>query len=193
MVITIIIPWVRKELAPRAVSHAIFNAGVPVLMDAREDTERIGCPKMVKKMVDDAATEYVCFLGDDTIAQPDYVKNAMEEMRQFPDGVGMIGLNDSTGRILPTHWIAHKGLLPYIGYEFFHTGYRHCCCDVEMYERVSSIARFKYSQSAIVLHDHPMLNGKKSDRFYNYVYSGPIRSKDQALLKHRRENEWHTI
>jgi GT2 family glycosyltransferase len=186
MKVTILIPVVRKESAARAIAHAIFNAGVDVLMHAVEDKERIGCPRMVKKMTDKTTTDYVCFLGDDTIPQPGYMRIALEEMKELPYGEGLIGFNDKTGRTLPTHWLASKKLLPLIGGEFFHTGYQHCCCDVELMERALSMGRFKYSQKAIVLHDHPMLTGKKSDEFYDYVYSDPVRKKDQELLRQRR-------
>lgn len=190
MDVTIIIPWIRRDKIGQAVTAAILNAGVNVVLLVKEDTERIGCPKMVRDMVNECTTKYVCFLGDDTIAGDNYIKIAMDEMLEFPGGNGLIGFNDKTGRTLPTHWIASRELLPELGGTFFHPGYRHCCCDVELLHRVKALGRFSYSQKALVLHDHPMITGCKTDKFYDYVYSPLVRGKDQALLKQRMENGW---
>jgi hypothetical protein len=193
MKVTIIIPWIRKEKIGRAITAATLNAGTDVLIYAKEDASRIGCPLMVKEMVNNTKTDYICFLGDDTIAGEDYIKHALEEMQEFPDGVGLIGFNDKTGRTLPTHWIAHRELLKHLDGEFFCTEYTHCCCDLELMSRVKEIDRFKYSKTAFVLHENPMLWGIGDwDADYKRVYSQEVWGADQELYNKRKANGWHT-
>jgi len=197
MKVTIIIPWIRKDKIDIAIAAAIRNAGVEVLVNAQEDRERIGCPKMVKAMVDyiPKDTDYVCFLGDDTIAAPNYIKIALDEMSVFPDNCGMIGFNDKSGRFgdgktLANHWIAHIDLLPLLGGEFFHTGYVHSFCDNELQERLTAIGRYRYSESAIVMHDHPMITGGEWDDDYKRVYSEEVFNADKELFIQRKKNGW---
>ena len=192
MDVTIIIPWIRRDKIGQAVTAAILNAGVNVVLLVKEDAERIGCPKMVHDMVAEVKTEYVCFLGDDTIAAPNFIKNALKEMVIFPDRCGLIGLNDKSGRELPTHWVAHMDLLPMVGGEFFHTGYTHCFSDNELWERAQEIDRYLYSQSSIVLHDHPISTGAEMDADYRRVYAKDVYETDRELFEHRRSNEWRT-
>ena len=113
-----------------------LNAGIPehdYEFVTEEDKERIGCPKMVKKLTDRASGSLICFLGDDTIPQHEFLVHALAEMAGLPDCWGLIGIDDNIrlkGRKkAPAHWLADKRLLPYLDGEFFHTGYRHCYCD----------------------------------------------------------------
>jgi hypothetical protein len=190
MSVIIIIPWIRPEKIKTAMRAADQNAGCEVTVYPKEDKDRIGCPVMVAQMVAETNSTYVAFLGDDSLAAPNYIKNALEEMREFPDGIGLIGFNDKTGRTLPTHWIAHRGLLPMIGNEFFHTGYHHTMCDVELMERAKELGRYHYSQTAFVLHDHPLFSDAEQDADYQRVYSPEIHGADLELFNRRKENGW---
>ena len=190
MRVTIIIPWIRKEKIGRAITAATLNAGGEVLIYAKEDQDRIGCPKMVRDMVNNVQTDYVAFLGDDSIAAPGYIKYALEEMSQFSDDCGLIGFNDKTGRTLPTHWISHLDMLYKLDGEFFHCGYGHTCCDIELMERVVAMGRFAYSEKSIVLHDHPLISGGDWDKNYKKVYSPEEMEKDHTLLIQRRNEGW---
>ena len=190
--ISIVIPWIRKAKFKRCVKMIKANAtGFEIV--SKEDRRRIGCPKMVKKLVARSIGEYICFLGDDTLPQPGFLKYALEDMAKLPGGWGLVGLNDLTGRTLPTHWLASVKLLPLLGGEFFHTGYNHCCCDRELHEICDGLGKFIYSQKAVVKHDHPILRGEPiTDPDYLRVYSPEIRGADQQLLKLRRANNWKT-
>jgi hypothetical protein len=195
MDITIIIPWIRKEKIGRAITAAILNAGCEVIVYAKEDQERIGCPKMVRDMVANVQTDYVCFLGDDTVAAPGYIKNALAEMANFPDDCGLVGLDDMSGRFddgktLATHWVAHLDLLPLIGNEFFHTGYQHCFCDNELQERLMALGLYKFSKKAIAMHDHPMISGADMDDDYRRVYSSEVFNADKKLFLQRKSEGW---
>lgn len=161
--VSIIIPVIRPESAARCIEAVRRNAGIPpeqyeVLTE--RDTEGIGCPRMVKRLVERSRGEHVCFLGDDTIPQPGFLAAALEVMRQFPDGWGLVALNDGIhdGR-LATHWLASRKLLPLLGGEFFHTGYQHNFCDLELTRRCRELGRYAYAKDARIRHDHPLAGG----------------------------------
>ena len=191
---SIIIPWIREKKFERLKSIIRETVGISdrdYEIVAEEDKDRIGCPKMVKRLVEQAKSDNICFLGDDSLPKWGFLENALVEMSKFPDGYGLVGFYDMSGRDLATHWLASKKLLPALGGEFFHTGYVHCCCDVELTERCRAMGRYVYSKTAIVLHDQPMLTGKPvTDPDLKRVYSPEIYGADQDLLKKRRENNW---
>jgi len=195
MRVSIVIPVIRPEKAMRCIKMATENAGIQqedfeVL--TAHDWQRLGAPKMVKALTAIAEFENVCFIGEDTLPQKNWLKEAINTMRLFEMEWGLVGLNDQTGRNdLATHWLASKRLLGYLGEEFFHTGYWHCCCDVELTERANLMGRFKYSEKSVVLHDHPLLASEKAaDKDYERVYSDEYLSHDRNLLKLRRERNW---
>jgi hypothetical protein len=75
--------------------------------------------------------------------------------------------------------------------EFFHTGYTHCCCDNELYERCQEKGLFYYARDAVVLHDHPIINKKPvTDPDLIRVYSKEVWGRDKILLEKRRRNGW---
>jgi len=196
---SIIIPWIRKHKFERCVSIIEQTAGISKKnyeIVAEEDKDRIGCPLMVKRLVEQAKSDNICFLGDDALPKWGFLENALIEMAKFPDGYGLVGFYDAagitmTGQDLATHWLASKKLLPDLGGEFFHTGYAHCFCDVELTERCREMGRYIYSKTAIVLHDHELLDGKTlTDPDLKRVYSPEIFGADQELLKQRRANNW---
>jgi len=157
------------------------------------DMEKIGCPKMVKRLVKKANGDLICFLGDDAIPKPGFLRHALKAMNDFPDGWGLVGFNDLTGRELPTHWLADRRVLELTGGDFFHTGYEHCFCDNELMERCAMQDRYVHCKSAIVLHDHPILKGKPLTGEYKRVYSQLVYSHDKMLYKRRRAANWKAI
>lgn len=198
MKVSICIPYIRKKKFKRCVKLIRANAGYQNYeILSFYDRHRIGCPLGLKKLVDRSTGDAVCFIGDDCLPEPGFLKHAVEDMKKITDGWGLVGLNDMTGRTLPTHWLAHKKLLPYLGGEFFHTGYTHCCCDVELLERVQELGRFIYSEHSIVLHDHPMIQYQnrpkaETDKDYARVYSKEVWGRDRALFALRKFNGWET-
>lgn len=192
IIASICIPYIRKENINRLMRLCKLNAGIPAEdfeIIAAEDTERIGCPMMLKTLVEKANGAAIVFIGDDTEPQPGFIKLALATMALLPDGWGLVGFNDRTGRNLPTHWLADRRMLPQLGGEFFHTGYSHCFCDNELMERAQKMGRFIYAYNAVVLHRHPMLHGSGGqwDADYRRVYSKAVFMKDQALFVERRE------
>lgn len=187
--VSIIIPIIRPEKAERCIKLIKKNAGFDDYeIISEEDTERIGCPKMVKRLVEKSNGELVCFLGDDCLPDKGFLYYAIQAMDAM--GWGLVGLNDMTGRTIPCHWLASKKLLPHLDGEFFYTGYSHNCCDVELWERCLELRRYDYCKESIVMHDHFLLTGGEPDEHNIRAYSR--HEEDKCLLAARRDNGWPT-
>jgi hypothetical protein len=192
--VSVIIPVVRLAKALRCVDLIHQNSGLPnedfeVLVET--DIDRIGCPKMVKRLVDKSQGEMVCFLGDDTLPQENFLRYGLEVMGTFPEGWGLVGFNDGTGRPLPTHWLGHKKLLEHLDGEFFHTGYKHCYCDNELQLRCELMGRYKHAPDVMVLHEHPyVMKSGEMDADYSRVYSKEYIDHDRALYEKRKKNKF---
>ena len=187
--VSIILPVIRPDRAARVLRLVEENAGYPHEVITAVDEERIGAPKMVKKLVDQSNYDLVCFLGDDTLPEKDFLKNAVATMNTRLDGWGLVGFNDKTGRYSATHWLAHKKLLKHTGGYFFNPKYTHCYCDNELQERALLLRKYVFEESAVVLHEHPFLShsGKEdADEDYKRVYSDEVLSKDAELFEKRR-------
>jgi len=193
--VSIIIPVIRYEYLRRCVSTIIANAGLDredFEIITRYDRDRIGCPKMVKKLVQLAKYDNIMFLGDDTLIKPDCVVNALEDLKRFPNRLGLVGIQDGTGRHLPTHWIASRSLLDYLeNEEFFYTGYHHCYCDCELRDIAKSMGFFRMSDTAELIHYHPLLNignknNSESDVDYDTIYSNIFLDHDKKLYHERK-------
>lgn len=150
----------------------------------------VGAPTMLKKCVDESIGDFVMFLGNDVIPEPNFLREAVWEMiRRFPDLDGMIGLNDGYWRknhVAP-HFLISKKLLPYLEGEFFHTGFYHTGCDNDLLARVEKIGKYSWAEKAKIFHDHPMMSGKPEDMdaLYEQAYTGPRHDADDRLYAER--------
>ena len=161
MRVSVVIPYIRETWQKCALAVA-SNAGIPesdLEIIAVEDAERIGCPKMVKKLVAICQSQLICFLGDDCEPQENFLVEALKEMEKLPDGWGLIGFNDGIHHGTATHWIADRRLLNLTDGEFFHTGYKHCFCDDELRERAEYAGRYAWAVSARIKHNNPLAQG----------------------------------
>jgi len=189
--ISIIIPVIRPEKAKRCIASIHENAGIPrhqYEIITEVDEHRIGCPKMVKRLVEKTRYDLICFLGDDTRMAPDCLKNALLTMNRFPDGWGLVALNEQNPRkhrATASHFLAHKTLLPPLGGEFFSTAYRHAYCDNELADRAMELGRYAFAQNAVIIHDHP-INGGERDADYDRVYRSDNVRHDHRLYLDRK-------
>ena len=191
--VSIILPTIRRQKAARCVDAAIRYKGDTTIEIVQEfDTERVGVPKMVKRLVEKSSHNLVMFLGDDTIPKKGYMDEALKAMATLPDGWGLVGLNDefNDGELFATHWLADKRLLPLLDGEFFHCGYWHCCCDRELTIRSKVLGRYAYARDAVVAHDHPTKTGHPLTGDYGRVYSEKWWTHDKDLLGERSRNGW---
>lgn len=188
-----IVPVIRPEKAERVFARLQADSSwrdFEIVTDV--DHDRIGCPKMVKLLVSRTQYPWVMFLGDDTLPQTGIILNAMKATRMLPEGWGMVGLNDNfnNGERFATHWMATKWLLPLIGGEFFHTGYRHGYCDYELADRCKELGRYVYAPDAQLLHDHPLIRREPFTGDYARAYSDENHIQDLILYRRRKKNGW---
>jgi GT2 family glycosyltransferase len=189
--VSIIIPTVRPDKVLRCVEAIHENSGV-CLGDyeiIREiDSNKIGCPRMVKDLVSKAKYDWIMFLGDDTIPKNDFLKNALNKSKELPDGWGMVGLNDGIHMDnFSTHWMCHKNMLELTEGEFFHTGYIHQFCDVELTDIAKENGRYLFAEDSRLFHDHPLVTGNGFDSNYLKATSKDVHKKDRSLYFQRRE------
>lgn len=197
--VSVIIPVIRPERAKDCIQSVLENSGIPkeeFEIIAEEDTERIGCPKMVKRLVEKSNAPTVCFIGDDTIPKENFLRNALEAMKKLPNGWGLVSLNDGfriplleEGKVA-AHWLADKRLLPLLDGEFFNTGYYHCWCDNELAERCSEMNRYIYAENAEIIHNHPAIDKKWWDEHYDRVYAPDINIFDMLRFRKRKRMKW---
>lgn len=197
--ISILIPYIRPAGMERCKEAIYLNAGVPESdfeVVTAHDQARIGPALMLKALVDKAAKySLIMFLGDDTEPEPDFLRNALEVMKQLPDGWGLVGLNDGhhDGRYLATHWLADRRMLPLLGGEFFHTGYWHCFCDSELTIRATMLRRYMWASNARIRHLNPVIDKMlPMDSDYTRVYSAEWYYHDHTLFTKRLNNGWKT-
>jgi hypothetical protein len=151
---------------------------------------RRGCPTVLAECVAESKGGFVCYLGNDLVPRPGFLRIAMEAMQKwFPDMDGLVGLADQywlAGEIA-THWVASKKLLPMLGGQFFFEKYTHTCCDSELTERCRQANKYVWCEQAKVYHDHPIQNGFQSgvDEVYKLAYDPVLREQDAQLLLSR--------
>lgn len=195
MKISIIIPYIRPKIFERCIKTIKQNAGISsdqYEIVAEYDKDRIGAPKMVKKLVEKSLSHRVMFLGEDTIPQPDFLKEALSAIDTFPDGIGLVALNDGMfmkpGKYrqckLACHWMADIRLLPMLGGDFFYNGYIHRGCDNELTERCYLMKRYLFARNSVIQHK------VVKDEDYLRVNTGKNKEYDALLLHHRRLNGW---
>ena len=148
---------------------------------------RRGCPRTLAAAVERARFSYICFLGNDTIPQPGWLRIAMECMPSFPGEVGIIGFRDQVwadGRCL--HFVAAKRLLDLLDGFFLNPCYSHVGSDDEMIARARQMGRYLWCPDAIVLHDH-FASGAEFDEVYKLAWEPAAVERDRATLKERAE------
>jgi len=188
MDIAVIIPTIRIQSAAECIDSINLNAGIEHTIICEVDRERIGCPKMVKRMVNNHKYDMYCFLGDDTRGELNFLKIAVDYMNKME--WGLVGLNDGSGHIC-SHWLAHRNLLEHLGGEFFHTGYKHCYSDDELLARCKLLGRYVYAEDAKIKHLHPAISKKcEWDEDYRKVYSPEYIKHDRELFLKRKASKW---
>lgn len=185
--ISVCIPTIRPEKAKRCIDAVMAEGYADLEILADQDVDRIGCPTMLKLMVDKSRGDLVVFLGDDTVPQPGFIGKALEAMSKLPDGWGVVGLNSQPSKHA-AHFLADKRMLPLLSGEFFNTAYSHCWCDWELTDIAKEAGRFVFCEEAVVLHDHPIFTGVGEDIDYLRVYSREYKKRDKlTYIKRKRD------
>lgn len=191
--VSIIIPVIREERVKQCIAaiekNIILGADKYEIITDYDDS-RVGCPKMVKRLVDRTKYDLVMFLGDDTEPEEGFMVEALSAMNKLPDSWGLVGLNDGIqdGERLATHWLAHKNLLDHLPErEFFFTGYIHQFCDAELMDTAKDLGRYIWADRAKLKHNHPIVNLEFEDADYRRVYSNENRNKDHKMYIQRKK------
>jgi len=186
--ISICIPYIRPQNIPALLQRIDETcSGLDYEVLAEEDTERIGCPQMLKRLVDKSKGDLVCFVADDTMPGKDWLKNALEAMDKLYDGWGIVGLNSQESRHA-AHFLADKRMLPLLDGEFFSTDYKHCWCDNELTDIAIDYGRFVFCDEAVLTHNHPVTGTAAVDDDYRRVYSKEYKKHDfDTYCRRKRE------
>lgn len=181
--ISIIIPTIRKENIPNLLEAIKGAISVDHEVLWEEDIEKIGTPKMVKKLTDQAKYEWVVFLGDDTIPEKDSIDIIFKYAND--KGLLLVGFNDHHGK-KATHWIANKKLLSFLeNDEFFFTGYIHNYCDDELRHRAEKLDTYGWCEEARITHNHPYFNSSISNVSYEKQMNKENWNHDKNLFSKR--------
>ena len=189
--VSIVIPALgREEQTKQLVEKLPGLTGwdnIEILVEHDSFENRQGCPKILKRAVERSTGDYVCFLGNDCMPEPGFLRKALECMlSSFQDANGLVGLNDGIWKKgeLATHWLASKNLLPMLDGEFFHTGYQHVGCDNELTARCKLANLYVWCEAAKINHRHPVKEGwANMDKVHALAYSSV--DVDRALLHER--------
>lgn len=178
MKISVCVPTIRPQNIP-ALQKIVADEGLDTEFLWEEDVERIGCPKMLKRLVEKSTGDLVCFLGDDAQPEPGFLKGALATMEKT--GKWLIGLPPEESMDM-SHFLADKRLLPLIGGEFFHTGYLHNFCNDELRHRAQRLELFYWSEGPRVKHNHPIFKTAQMDDDYKRVLDTERFEKDRSLF-----------
>lgn len=183
--ISIIIPTIRPQNIPALLEAIKENTSVQHEVIWEEDINRIGAPKMVKKLVEKAQYEFIVFLGDDTLPEKYCIDNAYIQMVQ--DDLWLVGFNDGAGQ-KATHWMANKKLLDHLeNREFFYTGYIHNFCDDELRIRTEKFGKYAWCENAKIIHNHPAFGRVPMDETYKVQTDKLNWYRDETLFKQRNK------
>lgn len=189
--VSIVIPALGREEQTKALIEKLPSLTgwehIEIIVEHDSFENRQGCPKVLKRAVERTRGDYVCFLGNDCMPEPGFLRRALECMfASFPKADGLVGLNDGIWKRgeLATHWLASKELLPMLDGEFFHTGYLHVGCDNELTSRCQLAGKYVWCEAAKIVHAHPAKEGwQNADKVHMLAYSTV--DQDRALLKER--------
>lgn len=200
--VSIIIPVIREEKVKNCLRAIKENAGDPANYEVitEVDHDRIGCPKMLKRLTKRTQYDLVMFLGDDTVPQAGFLKEAVKAMGTLPDRWGVVGLatEDPAGWNEQAHFLAHKKMLEHLdGGAFYSTDYNHSYGEIELREVAMEMDRFVFAERAEILHDHPInFKGDLKDEDLHRVYSHETVKKDKrtyAIRKRKRMEKRHGV
>lgn len=193
--VSICIPHIgRHEKLNRLLKAIKENAGYDNYEIIVEEDKPIpnneGCPKVLKRCVERSKGEHILFLGNDCVPEKNFLQEAVFQMyRKFPEGDGMVGLNDQywngdEGHV-STHFLISKKLLPHLDRnEIFDTEFFHRGVDNLLQGQCENLGKYTWAKKAKIFHDHPINNGftEKMDEIHEMIYSDNERNRQDHEL-----------
>lgn len=177
--ISILIPVCRKQNLDKVLAAVESACKTEHEVIWLEDTERIGCPKMLKKLTDMAKYDWVCFMADDTYPRENSIDTALN--LGIKEDMWLVGMNHQVTQ-KPGHWIANKKLLDHLeNREFFYTGYYHNFCEDELRNRACRLGKYLWCGDAIVDSHHPCYGTALMDEIYEKILDKERYLHDQDI------------
>jgi hypothetical protein len=186
--VSIIIPIIREKEASRCVDAVIANVGIPPQdyeIVTAIDKNRIGAPGMIAKLIRKSKYDLICFLGDDTIPQKDFLKIAIGDMRALPGGIGVVGFNTDGND--HAHFLAHKKFADLVpGGNIYPLDYEHCFGDDEIKDIAIENNCWAYANDAKIEHVHPIFGKAEYDEHYQRAYEDDKWARDAKTYRSRK-------
>lgn len=112
-----------------------------------------------------ATGDPIVFAADDLSWQPGWLDAALTQLKQFPDGWGLVGFNDGHwGQELSTHYLMSRRFISevlggVVAWDF----YPHSFNDLEVNERARAAGRYAWCADAHVPHQHWLFGDRAKD------------------------------
>lgn len=151
------------------------------------DDKYNGIPKSFNRGLAESQGEFIVFATDDLWFEDRWLTEAMKVMRQFPDGVGLVGFNDTHfgQHDVATGFIVHRQcVVENLGGCIAYEHYKYCCNDAEACDRARFADRYLWAERAVVRHDHPTYGTRPQDQ--NDLRQLPHINDDMDLFWKRR-------
>lgn len=116
-----------------------------------------GCSRAWNDALSLSTGDPIVFAADDLRFGKGWLERALERLRTFEDGWGLVGFNDGhwDGNELSTHYLmSRRFIVEVLGGVVAWDFYRHSFNDLEVNERAKRAGRFKWAEDAIVYHEH---------------------------------------
>ena len=151
-----------------------------------------GFAKAANAALKRSTAEYIAYLEDDSMPQYWWLFYAMQDMKKFPDGKGMVGFNNRLTIGECNTFVIHRDMLKLLPYnegveeskdlKLFNEDYTHNFADRELMECMLYHNRYRWCGNAVVLHN-----------YYDPTKSSPgaeLRVKDES--DERAENSYQS-
>lgn len=154
--VTVLLPTLGRPEGLQKCLDSIKVLNYPqelIEVQCEEDEPRMGVPKRVKKLYEQASGDMFVFASNDTEFTPDCLIIAVLESHTH----GLVALN--TGRILPDegniceHFLIRRDIVEKIG-EIFDTDFYHVGVDNLLWAKCKKLGEAYRSTGAIMIHNH---------------------------------------
>ena len=130
-----------------------------VIVYRDEGSQPLGCIKSVNAALKEAKGDYICFLGDDCLVTPGWLRNAVFFARSRQDGRVMVAFNNGASSLSFQHFLIHRDLINYLDYnknsetpKLFCEEYYHSFCDSDLAYQMLYLNKFYWCPNSLVYH-----------------------------------------
>jgi GT2 family glycosyltransferase len=137
----------------------------PVSVEVNWSAEYRGCSRAWNDALAQSSGDPLVLMADDLVFSPGWLDAALAELARFPDGWGMVGLNDGhfDGQFATHYLMSRRFVREVLGGVVAWECYRHSFNDVEVSERAKAAGRFSWCEDARVTHNHWIWGTREQD------------------------------